>query len=293
MFSVMGQTVEPGRKLNDEGDTSDAPAVILNALRRDELKPDSMKESNNETGSEPSKESTAFDPNMFMSQAELSGKGRDIEKLTLSKETAGAKLSISRIHEENTVTAVQAVIALNGEENVSVTPAKDCKILSQQIVDGKLDLVVAKNGAFSEGDAVAYLNGDGKKLEIYEAMLGTDGGKEIYCDIASLEAEPYTVVFYDETGDVITEPAQADSVSAVLSINTGEEKTGKAVLAAFENGMLCGLVTNEVTVTSKPQEVLKMSKQELGQADCLKLLFLDPENMMKPLMKPYSIVSAN
>lgn len=163
-----GQTVDSGRRL-EGGDNSDIAALALAGLRIE--KPESM------TGE-------VFDENAFLSQEEMSKKNRDVEEVTFTVEENVGTLTLSNPKSQTRV--IDAVIDLGDASVASIDP-KDGTILRQEVEDGQLKLTISYD---SQPQELAELTFDGivsSEVKVYEIMLGTEEGKEIYADLTNVQ----------------------------------------------------------------------------------------------------------
>ncbi len=171
-----GQTVDSGRRL-EGGDNSDIAPLVLAALRIE--KPDSM------TGE-------VFDERAFLSQEEMSKKNRDVEKVTFTVEDGTGTLSLS--NQKSQTRVIDAVIDLD-EATVQSVDAKGGTILRQETEDGQLKLTISYENQPQELAELTF-DGDVSGVKVYEIMLGTAEGKEIYADLENVQEE---TVFSDLT----------------------------------------------------------------------------------------------
>lgn len=192
MYAINGATVNKGKVLG-AGSTMDTPAVVLDGLRLNHLKPESMSSSQ------------VFDSSAYLTQKELTTKeNRDIEKITATEQSDKVELKISNV--KSSVNAVQMSFTLPEDvSDVTVTPAAGYTVYKKVVANGKLDLVVAGNTALTEGQVFATLTyNDFAKddITITEVNLGTTDGTEIYCNLEETDEEDVILGDFNDNGFV-------------------------------------------------------------------------------------------
>lgn len=170
-IALGGQTIDSGKRLT--GGTNHDPAVIaLTALGADV--PSSMDGS------------ADLLTQASLSQTELSKKNRSIEKVTATAGTNvnAVELTLSNVQNSRAITALDAVIDLNGRNVQSVQT--EGTVLRQETRDSKLYLTISYTQT-PETLVRVNLDGAAKGVQVTEYMLGASDGKEIYGDLANTE----------------------------------------------------------------------------------------------------------
>lgn len=212
MIGARGQTVPAGKRLNG-GDNKDIAAITLQALRVE--KPASM---NN---------STVFDSSLFLTQEEMSSKGRTVEKVSFDMTGNTGTVSVSNLQSKE-IKALDTVILLSGRTVSNVTPAGGVQVLRQSVQDDKLYLTIAGSNLNGTAATVTFSDGTGN-CAIEEVMLGAADGSEIYCDLENLTNGAQTLTGTGEiTGDakiVKTDVSARKSYGVTFKKLSGEEMT--------------------------------------------------------------------
>lgn len=168
-FGLGGQTVDSGKRLTG-GETTDLGAIVLNTLGYE--KPASMR---------PSEDFTRDSANdTYLSQEELAKKNRDVERISYTRSGKEARITLENAKQDNQVKVVDLMLE-------GAAPAKvetEGRVLYQK--DGRLIL-----GFEDTPETVCSLTYDaaGEAEKVGQVMLGTAGGKEIYCDLSNIEKD--------------------------------------------------------------------------------------------------------
>lgn len=215
-FGVGGQTVENGKRMQG-GETTDLGAIVLGNLGFE--MPESMKLSTDFT-LEP-------ENNPFLTQEEMVKKNRDIEQVTYRRSGQTAEIVLQNAKEENTIKVVD--LSLEGQVPASVQT--DGTILRQEgnrmilAFDKTPDTIctVTYDQALTESDKVG------------EVMLGTDAGKEIYCDLVNEEAGSSQIGITPTTAIYDKDTEAAEHKDLTFTLACGEAtvvsvKLGDAIL---------------------------------------------------------------
>lgn len=206
-----GQTVNSGQRL-EGGKNSDIAALALYGLRID--KPESM------TGE-------VFDTSAFLSQEEMSKKNRDIEKVTFTRNGETAALELSNPKSETRV--IDAVIDLDGV-SVEKVDAGNGTILRQEVTGNQLKLTISYDSQPETLAKITFNKIISENTAVYEIMLGTEQGKEIYPDLENTTETVNT----DKTTPVPTQ--QPSATPAAVAGATGTDASSKATYKVTATG---------------------------------------------------------
>ena len=165
-----GQTVDSGKRL-EGGTNADISPLALAGLRISQ--PESM------TGE-------VFDESAFLTQEEMSGKNRDVEEITMTRD--GSRAVISLDNAKNEVRAVDMVVSLNGAE-IGNIDAKGGEILRQEVEDGDLYLTISYDSQPEEIAGIEFASLGDDQAEVKEIMLGTAEGEEVYPDLLNTQGD--------------------------------------------------------------------------------------------------------
>ena len=169
-IGIGGQTVDSGKRL-EGGTNADISPLALAGLRISQ--PESM------TGE-------VFDESAFLTQEEMSGKNRDVEEITMTRD--GSRAVISLDNAKNEVRAVDMVISLNGAE-IGNIDAKGGEILRQEVEDGDLYLTIFYDSQPEEIAGIEFASLGDDQAEVKEIMLGTAEGEEVYPDLLNTQGD--------------------------------------------------------------------------------------------------------
>ena len=193
-----GQTIDSGAQLQG-GTNADISALVLYGLRME--KPVSM------TGE-------VFDKSAFLSQEEMSKKGRDVDGVKFYCMEKEGTLTLER--QKSEVRAADIVLQLGGAEVESIDVGSGT-ILRREEADGKLKLTVSYEEQPQTLAEFVFTGNVSKDVKVEEIMLGTSEGKEVYAD---LENE--------------YQSGQSDLAEAIKKAKEAEERAKQAEAAAEE-----------------------------------------------------------
>lgn len=166
-----GQTVDSGRKLSG-GNNADIAAIALAGLRVE--KPDSM------TGD-------VFDQSAFLAQTAMSKKNRDIEKVSFERNGKTGTLKLT--NQKSQTRSIDALIQIGNAKVTNIDP-KGGTILRNEVEDGQLKLTISYKEQPSELAKITFDKDTMNNIEVTEIMLGTQDGKERYCDLTNETGTP-------------------------------------------------------------------------------------------------------
>ena len=238
-FSVGGQTVNKGMKL-EGGRNTDLAGIVLEGLRME--KPASM----NQTG--------VFDERMFLSQEELKQNNRDIEHVKFSRTLNKNEANISLENVSHTIKSVDLVIEMDNNKAVDIK--SEGKILRNEIKDGKLYLTISYTQTPESLAQLSFENNVSDNLKVEEVMLGTDTGKEIYCDLTN------------ESQVVVDDVNKTALTIAVDMANKVTEEQLEQVVPAVVNEFKAALANGQTVLTdpAASQETVDVAFARLSVA---------------------------
>lgn len=166
-LALGGETVDSSKRLTG-GSNADVSALVLNALNI--MEPSSMT-------------AKVFDPSAFLDQTNLAKKHRDVEAITLNRETNQFELQL-KPHQNRQIRSADMRIDLGGQSVDQVNTPDGTKILRQTVKDGVLNLTLGFSKQPTNHLATVKLKGNNNQpTAIKQAMLGTDKGEEVLPDL--------------------------------------------------------------------------------------------------------------
>ena len=194
---------------------------------------------------------------IFLTQAEVSQKGRSVEQIGSVKKDNGYYVDLSRIQTGNEDKITAAHFIFSGEVNASaITVLQDSEILSVFQKDGKTNVIVkSDNGAYEEGTIMLVRTADDVTLE--NIMLGKTNGREIYPDLN----------YRTEAGVLNTNVALSEKPDGLINgnftvVNTGATTlSAQLILAVYNNGRLTDTTINNISVSADSMGIVNYSIQ--------------------------------
>ena len=251
-----GQTVNSGVRLNG-GDNSDISALALYGLRME--KPESM------TGE-------VFDRNAFLSQEEMSKKGRDVDCVNFTCTGQDGVLELSK--EKSDIRAVDMVLN-PGTAEVEDIDVDGGTILRRESENGKLKLTVSYAEKPKTLAKITFKGETSEDVKVEEIMLGTSEGKEVYADLVNnykaADANVQDLLDRAEAAE-----KEAEAAKEALRAAKKEAETAKQELEAAEKRAEEERLTAEAAKKKSEEERLaaeaakKKSEEEQLAAEAAK-----------------------
>ena len=188
-IALGGETVNSGHRLQG-GSNSDITAIALDALGVPRAP--HMFDSN------------VFDRSAFLSQAELTKKHRDVEKLNFERKGKQATVKLGNLRDQRQVRAVDMQVDLAGRKVASIKTAKGVKVLRRTVENGQLKLTLSCNQQPYNQLATLKFNQKADQVKVKQAMAATQDGHEILVDLINATKQGNQLVVDQPTTDHAT-----------------------------------------------------------------------------------------